>query len=162
MVDLQPTTIAAQLGLDSEGHVLGHALGEAMRTRISIRLSEPTGAFLVTDNANVLLVNEWRDQNGGKAFWLGPNKYMHIGPNAPPGNVHVTDITGGIAIFDISGPAWRDVFARGSSLDPDSDLFTQAKCAQMQFAGVKALVHSHAPDQFFVQVDRPFSEFLVI
>jgi heterotetrameric sarcosine oxidase gamma subunit len=89
-------------------------------------------------------------------LWLAPDRALQVGGSAPDG--FVSDITDGLAVFDIVGPRASDVVAMGCTLTPA--LLAPGRCAQTVFGGVKILIYAFG-DGFRLHVERPFAAFIL-
>lgn len=69
----------------------------------------------------------------------------------------VTELGHSRTILRVSGPAARDVLARGLPVDLDPNVFARGAFAQSGIHGVSALCHRSGPDQFDLIVPRNFA-----
>lgn len=107
-------------------------------------------------------------------FWLGPDEWLIV--TAQPQmaelleqlrratqGLHacVNDVSGGQVVVRLSGPAARDVLAKGSTLDLHPGTFDAGRCAQTGLAKAPALIGcvDSAP-AFDIVVRRSFAEYL--
>ena len=87
------------------------------------------------------------------ALWLGPDEWHIVTPpdaQAPlmdsleaafdGMHVAVTDVTGGQTVITISGPAARDVLAKGCPLDLHPKVFKPGDCAQTLLAKANVII----------------------
>lgn len=86
-------------------------------------------------------------------LWLAPDRALQVGGDAPAG--FVSDVTDGLAVFELSGPRASDVLAMGCAFD----LPPPGACAQTVFAGVKILVYRHG-DALRLHVERQLAAYL--
>jgi len=154
-------TIAAQIGMNR----LADKIPASLAGILSVELTQPSHAIIISQPNIALAANQVEDLSICKAFWLGPNRILAIsdqgqidadffGPDAI-----LSDITDGLALFHIRGPGWRAICARGSSIDPAGPVLEIGSCAQLLFAGLRALVHRTAADHMIIQIERPMADF---
>jgi sarcosine oxidase subunit gamma len=108
------------------------------------------------------------------ALWLGPDEWLVIAEDEAPealtsrlcsalGGLHaaVTDVSDARVVFRVSGPAARDLLAKGCSLDLHDRVFGPGACAQTLLARIPVLLHRTGPgDDLDVYVPRSFAEHL--
>lgn len=102
-------------------------------------------------------------------LWLGPDEWLVIAPPdsdgleeqlraaLPPGGA-VIDVSAQRTTFRLSGPAVRDVLARGCALDLHPRAFTGC-CAQTMVARTQAILVEEA-GEFLVLVRSSFAAYL--
>lgn len=130
---------------------VAEALGQALPT-------EPNTATLGTQDV----------------FWLGPDEWLIVTPRpriaelleqlyrATRGrHACVNDLSGGLVVVRLSGPAARDVLASGCALDLHAGTFDAGRCAQTGLAKAPVLIGcvDSAP-AFEIVVRRSFAEYL--
>jgi sarcosine oxidase subunit gamma len=107
-------------------------------------------------------------------FWLGPDEWLIVTARpqlaelleqlrrATQGrHACVNDISGGQVVVRLSGPAVRDVLARGCTLDLNADTFDAGRCAQTGLAKAPVLIGCvDAAPVFDIVVRRSFAEYL--
>jgi sarcosine oxidase subunit gamma len=107
-------------------------------------------------------------------LWLGPDEWLVVSgdetPEALTGRLRaaleglpaaVTDVSDARVVLRVSGPAARDLLAKGCSLDLHGRAFGPGACAQTLLARVPVLLHRPGPgDDLDVHVPRSFAEHL--
>jgi sarcosine oxidase subunit gamma len=96
------------------------------------------------------------------ALWTGPGAWLVVSGDdetealhdgfraiACAASVAVSDLSHGRAVVRISGPAARDVLAKGCSIDLHGRRFLVGDCAQTSLAGIAILIHAVADDPAF-------------
>lgn len=99
--------------------------------------------------------NSVQDRDGGIVLWLAPDRALQIGGTLPDG--FVSDVTDGLAVFELVGPRAEEILAMGSTLDPA--LLAPGSCAQTLFAGLRAVLYRR-DDALRCHVERPFAAYL--
>ena len=108
------------------------------------------------------------------ALWLGPDEWHIVTPPAAQTqlmesleaafdgmHVAVTDVSGGQTVITVSGPATRDVLAKGCPLDLHPAVFKPADCAQTLLAKANVTIRcvdGESPS-FELTVRRSFAEY---
>ncbi|BAV49617.1 hypothetical protein MesoLj113a_02870 [Mesorhizobium sp. 113-1-2] len=72
-----------------------------------------------------------------------------------PEGFAVTEISAGLQVFEVEGPALEAVIARGTTLDPRQP----SASAALSFAGIGAIVYRHE-SKLRIQVDRGLAAYL--
>jgi sarcosine oxidase subunit gamma len=67
------------------------------------------------------------------------------------------DVSSAWVRLEIVGPASRDLFAKGSSLDLDPAFFPTDACAVAPFAQMPAIIHRARDEQFHLFVGRSYA-----
>ena len=80
--------------------------------------------FITTTTGNLEFVEQWLE------WWL-------IGTGW---DVHITNMTGGLAALNLAGPKARDVLAKLTSCDLNTKAFSYMACKRTEVAGVPALL----------------------
>lgn len=80
--------------------------------------------FITTTTGNLDFVQQWLE------WWL-------IGTGW---DVHITNVTGGLAAVNLAGPKARDVLAKLTDCDLSTHAFSYMSCRQADVAGVEALL----------------------
>lgn len=149
MADLAHQSVATQLGA---GDPAAGAAG------LAVRLVDPGAIFLVT-GAEVA-PNERRG-DAPYWLWLAPDRALLIGAAAPPAGF-ASDVTDGLATFEIAGPRAAEIVAMGCTLDPHGPILAPGRCAQTTFAGVKAVLYAHGTrGTFRLHADRSLAAYLL-
>ncbi|MDP6346217.1 MAG: sarcosine oxidase subunit gamma family protein [Alphaproteobacteria bacterium] len=76
--------------------------------------------------------------------WVGPQRWWLIGPAVTldlGADGAVTDLSHGRAAIRLSGPALRDLLAKGCSLDFHPRAFRAGDCPQSAVAHIQCLIH---------------------
>lgn len=148
MADLVHLPLAAQLGA---GDPVASAPG------VTVRLVDPGRLFYVSPPPD-LAPNELRG-DGDRWLWLAPDRALCIGAIEPPAGF-VSDVTDGLASFEIAGPRAVDILAMASTLDPA--LLAPGRCAQTLFAGIKVVLYaSGSRDTLRLHAERSFAPYLL-
>ena len=108
------------------------------------------------------------------ALWLGPDEWLVVGaPDSQDKLVTalrealagmtaaVTDVSEGRTVLRLTGPAARDLLAKGCGLDLHPRTFRAGCCAQSRLA--KALIVLHQIDEapsYDVYIERSFADYL--
>jgi sarcosine oxidase subunit gamma len=118
--------------------------------------------------------NTTADGNGVTVFWLGPDEWLLVSACEDPapllarvrpalGGLHAAavDVSDASTVFRLSGPAARDVLAKGCGLDVHPRAFAPGTCAQTTLARASVILHrpGEASD-FDVYAPRSFAEHL--
>jgi heterotetrameric sarcosine oxidase gamma subunit len=149
MADLAQQTLAMQLGAaDPAAHAPG----------VTVRLVDPGPLFLVTGMA--IAPNERRG-DAPCALWLAPDRALLVGgATAPDG--FASDVTDGLATFEIAGPRAAEIVAMGCTLDPHGPALAPGRCAQTAFAGIRAVLYAQATRETFrLHVERSLAAWLL-
>lgn len=80
--------------------------------------------FITTTTGNIEFVEQWLE------WWLAGSGW----------DVHVTNVTGGLAAVNLAGPRARGVLAKLTDCDLSSKAFPYMSCRQAVVAGVEALL----------------------
>lgn len=142
--------------------------GDAGDVRFTSAVRDTLGAPLpVTPNTSA-------DGNGVTALWLGPDEWLLVSAreDLAPLLARVRQALGGLpaaavdvsdasTVFRLSGPAARDVLAKGCSLDVHPRAFAPGACAQTTLARVSVILHRvGAGSDFDVYAPRSVAEYL--
>jgi sarcosine oxidase subunit alpha len=87
------------------------------------RLSEDHW-FITTTTGNLDFVQQWLE------WWLAGSRW----------DVHVTNVTGGIASVNVAGPKARDTLKKLTDCDLETKAFPYMRCREARAAGVPALL----------------------
>jgi len=122
--------------------------GDAFNAAFSAAVKTATGADLPIVANTVTAADDLR------ILWLGPDEWWVVAPNekrvelidrlrrAFAGqHTAVTDVSESRTVIAISGPAARDVLARGISLDLHPRAFGPGQCAQTGMSKANVLLH---------------------
>ncbi len=80
--------------------------------------------FITTTTGNLDFVQQWLE------WWLVGSGW----------DVHVTNVTGGMASVNLAGPKARDVLRKVTDCDLDTKAFPYMRCRQAQVAGASAIL----------------------
>jgi sarcosine oxidase subunit gamma len=161
---------------DGAGIVLGES---AHRAIINIRGDANDGAFTgAVKNATgvdlPVVANTVAQAGDVRILWLGPNEWWVVGTDARRQSLidglrqafagqhtNVTDVSESRTVITMSGPASRDVLARGISLDLHPRAFGPGQCAQTSLSRANVLLHQtdNAPT-YEIYVLKSFSDYL--
>jgi sarcosine oxidase subunit gamma len=158
----------------------GVTLGEsAHRAIINIRGDANDGAFTsAVKNATgcdlPLVANTVAAAGDVRILWLGPNEWWVVGTDARRSGLidglrqaftgqhtNVTDVSESRTVITLSGPAARDVLARGMSNDLHPRAFGPGQCAQTSLSRTNVLLHQldNTPS-YEIYVLKSFSDYL--
>lgn len=150
----------AELAQQSVARQLGAADPAAEAPGVAVRLVDPGALFLVSPPPADLAPNTLR----GSVpcwLWLAPDRALLAGAAAAPEGF-VSDVSDGLACFEISGPRAAEIVAMGGTLDPLGEVLAPGRCAQTVFAGVKVLLHARdGRDHFRMYVERSLAAYLL-
>lgn len=143
--------------------------GEASDTGFLQAVEQAAGVSLPTTP------NTWTDAGGRRAVWLGPDEWLLVAPDDDADALEaavrkargddpwlaVTDVSHNSTVFTLSGPAARDVLAKGCPLDLHPRAFEANACAQTVLARTRALILLAEPRQpvFEVWVRNSFAQY---
>jgi heterotetrameric sarcosine oxidase gamma subunit len=153
MADLARSTVAEQIGADDPA---------AQADGLRVRLLAPASLAFVTPAPATLAPNV-RDGEDPYWLWLAPDRALLVGntePATPPEQAFVSDITDGIAVFEIAGPRATEIVAMSCPLDLRA--LAPGRCAQTVFAGVKVTLYAYGPEgSFRLHAERSLATFLL-
>jgi sarcosine oxidase subunit gamma len=162
----------------SEG--AGITLGEsAHRAIINIRGDAHDGAFTAAVKSATgcelpLVANTVAAAGDIRILWLGPNEWWVVGTDARRAGLidglrqafagqhtNVTDVSESRTVITLSGPAARDLLARGISNDLHPRAFGPGQCAQTSLSRANVLLHQldNTPS-YEIYVLKSFSDYL--
>ena len=151
----------------------------AHRTIVNIRGPASDAAFTsaVQGATGVALppaANTVSAAGGRQILWLGPNEWWVVGADARRAGLidglrqafagqhtNVTDVSESRTVITMSGPAVRDVLARGISNDLHPRAFGPGQCIQTSLSRANVLLHQtdNAPG-YDIYVLKSFSDYL--
>jgi sarcosine oxidase subunit gamma len=158
----------------------GITLGEsAHRAIINIRGDAQDGAFTAAvKNATgcelPVAANTVASAGDVRILWLGPNEWWVVGTDArrqglidglrqafAGQHTNVTDVSESRTVITLSGPAARDVLARGISNDLHPRVFGPGQCLQTSLSRTNVLLHQtdDAPS-YEIYVLKSFADYL--
>jgi heterotetrameric sarcosine oxidase gamma subunit len=125
---------------------------------LTVRVLDLRGQFYVTGGP-ALAPNSRADADPYR-MWLAPDRTLVVYETwrAQPEGAFVSDVTDGLAVFEIAGPRAAEIIAASTTLDAAA--FAPGSCAQTQFGGVKVVLYAYG-DGFRLHVERPFAAFLL-
>ncbi len=96
------------------------------------------------------------------SLWLSPDRSLVVceSTRVPPAGAFVSDVTDGLAVFQIAGPAAGEMIAMSTTLGHASAVLAPGRCAQTLFDGVKVVLYAHG-DGFRLHTERQFAAFLL-
>ena len=151
MVDLVHQSVAAQIGAADPA---------ASAPGVAIRVVDPGAVFLVSPPPADLVPNAVRG-DGPRWLWLAPDHALLVGAAAAPEGF-VSDLSDGLASFDIIGPRAAEIVAMGGTLDPHGDVLAPGHCAQTLFAGVKVVLYAQgSPHHFRLHAERSLAAYML-
>jgi|AraplaMF_Col_mMF_1032025.scaffolds.fasta_scaffold00132_53 sarcosine oxidase subunit gamma len=161
---------------DGAGIVLGES---AHRAIINIRGDANDNAFTsaVRNATGVdlpLAANTVAAAGDVRILWLGPNEWWVVGTDARRGGLldglrqglsdlhtNVTDVSESRTVITLSGPAARDVLARGLSNDLHPRAFGPGQCLQSSLSRTNVLLHqTDNTPSYDIYVLKSFSDYL--
>jgi sarcosine oxidase subunit gamma len=167
--------LANQKG-DGAGIVLGES---AHRAIINIRGDANDGAFTAAvRNATgcdlPVTANTVAAAGDVRILWLGPNEWWVVGTDARRAGLidglrqafagqhtNVTDVSESRTVITMSGPAARDVLARGLSNDLHPRAFGPGQCLQSSLSRTNVLLHqTDNTPSFDIYVLKSFADYL--
>jgi heterotetrameric sarcosine oxidase gamma subunit len=155
MADLARSSVAEQIGAGDPA---------AQAEALSVRLVTPASLALVS-SAPATLAPNTRAGDDPYWLWLAPDRALLVGntaPATPPDGAFVSDVTDGIAVFEIAGARAAEVLAMGGPLDPRGPALARGSCAQTVFAGVKVTLYAYGPEGTFrLHAERSLAAFLL-
>ena len=164
----------------TDGGSAGIVLGEsAHRAIINIRGDANDGPFgsAVRSATGVdlpLAANTVTAAGDVRILWLGPNEWWVVGTDVRRAGLidglrqafagqhtNVTDVSESRTVITMSGPASRDVLARGISNDLHQRAFGPGQCAQTSLSRTNVLLHQidNTPS-YDIYVLKSFSDYL--
>lgn len=122
--------------------------GDAASTAFTAAIKTATGADLPLEANTVSTAGDV------SVIWLGPDEWWVVGPDEKRAELAdllkrafagqhaaVTDVSESRTVISISGPASREVLARGISLDLHPRAFGPGQCAQTGMSKANVLLH---------------------
>ena len=138
MVELLRRSVGAQIGAGCDGN------------GVAVRVPDlPAQYYVPCDQAPNTMIG-----HDPYTLWLAPDRALQVGGAPPPG--FVSDMTDGLAVFELSGPRARDVIAMSTTLAPPEP----GACAQTLFGGVRVLIYPYGAT-FRIHVERQLAAFLL-
>jgi heterotetrameric sarcosine oxidase gamma subunit len=147
----------AELARQSGREQLGAGEPAASAHGVSVRLADIAAQHYVsgaTLAANTIAGSD------PYTLWLAPDRALLVGAIADIPAGFVSDMTDGLAVFDISGPRADEVIAMGCTLAPSGPALARGRCAQTVFGGVRVILYRRG-DGFRVHVERQLAAFLL-
>jgi sarcosine oxidase subunit gamma len=161
---------------DGAGIVIGES---AHRGIINIRGDANDGAFTSAVKSTTgcdlpLVANTVAAAGDVRILWLGPNEWWVVGTDARRAGLmeglrqafagqhtNVTDVSESRTVITLSGPAARDLLARGISNDLHPRAFGPGQCAQTSLSRTNVLLHQldNTPS-YEIYVLKSFSDYL--
>lgn len=128
----------------------------------------------------ILAGHELPSQVGGilsgpiRALCIGPGEWViawheypasglrqHIEPDLSRLGLVLVGLTDGLVVFEVRGPAARDVLSKGCGLDFHPRVFPAGRCARTRFAQIPVLIEClEQPSRFELYVARSYSGYL--
>lgn len=153
MAELLRTTIREQLGADDPA---------ISAPGLVIRVLDPAGQFYVTHGSAPLAPNRVTGTDPYLA-WLAPDRALLVAEAVPASEVgftFVSDVTDGLAVFEISGAQAPEIISGGCTLNPNGPELAPGACAQTVFGGVRVLIYVR-DGRFRLHVERQLAAFLL-
>jgi len=112
--------------------------------------------------------------NATYALWIAPERWLVVSDDAAAGSLattlaaavsarggFVSEITDGLAVFELSGPSARELLAMGCALDFDDASLAPGRSARALFAGVNAILYPHrSRDRYRLHVEHSLARHL--
>jgi len=136
---------------------LGAADPAASGPGVTVRLLDPAAQVLVS-GATI----ETGTLRGDDPYllWLAPDRSLLVGETAHPdvaGYAFASDVTDGLALFEIAGTRAGDMMAMGCTLAQAPEA---GRCVQTVFGGVRVVLYRHGAC-LRLHVERQFAAFLL-
>jgi sarcosine oxidase subunit gamma len=168
------------LAIQSTDGSTGITIGEiAHRAIINIRGDAMNSAFVAAVRSATgvdlpLVANTVTAAGDIRMLWLGPNEWWVVATDARRVELierlrqafnglhtNVTDVSESRTVISLSGPAARDVLARGISLDLHPRVFGPGQCAQTSMSKANVLLHQvdNTPG-YEIYILKSFSDYL--
>ena len=129
-----------------------------------VRVRDPAAQILVSGAGPELSPNQCFGSDP-YWLWLAPDRRLLIGDAARPAEPEggfVSDVTDGLAVFEVRGDHVADLIAMGCTLDANGPELAPGRCAQTVFATVKVLLYAHQGRGCIrLHVERQFARFLL-
>jgi heterotetrameric sarcosine oxidase gamma subunit len=130
---------------------------------VVVRLLDPAAQFYVTGGAP--LEANARDGDDPARVWLAPDRALWVAlarGYGAPGGAFVTDVTDGLALFELSGSRAIEMLAMGCTLDPRDAALAPGCAAQTVFAGVKLVLYARdTGGSWRLHVERSVAAYLL-
>lgn len=125
----------------------------------TVRLLDPAAQFYVTDSTSANTVRG----DDPYSLWLAPDRCLLVSEHArPPTEGFASDVTDGLALFEIAGPRAGEIISASCTLDPAGPDLAPGRCAQTMFGGVRVVLYAHGSDgRFRLHVERQLAAFLL-
>jgi heterotetrameric sarcosine oxidase gamma subunit len=150
-LSIERQSFAAQLGLVSPVAVNLPGL--------TVCVLDPVSQLLVS--GGLALVPNTVEGSDPCRIWLAPNRCLivaEVSPAPAPDAPFVSDVTDGLAMFEIAGPRAADIIAMGCTIDQNA--LAPGRAAQTVLAGVKAILYGQGA-AVRLHVERPLARFLL-
>jgi sarcosine oxidase, subunit gamma len=168
------------LASQSSGGQAGITLSEsAHRAIINIRGNANDGAFTAAVKSATgvdlpLAANTVATAGDVRILWLGPDEWWVVASDARRAGLldalrrdfagqhtNVTDVSESRTVITMTGPASRDVLARGISLDLHPRAFGPGQCAQTSLSRTNVLLHQTDNEPAYeIYVLKSFADYL--
>jgi sarcosine oxidase subunit gamma len=149
----------AELARSTVAEAIGAPDPVARAPGVDVRLADPGALFYVSEGAPDLAANT---VSGVSPYWLwlAPDRALLVGAAELPAGF-VSDVTDGLATFEIAGPHAADLVSMGCALDPAGEALLPGRCAQTVFAGAKIVLYRYgARESFRLHVERSLAAYL--
>ncbi len=149
MAELVRVSVREQLAADTAVSALG----------VTIRLLDLPAQYYVTP---MDLAPNTRLGTDPYWLWLAPDRALFVSDSsaAPPDADFVSDMTDGLAVFEIAGGRAASIVAMSCTLDPNGPALAPGSCAQTLFGGVKVLLYA-SDAKFRLHAERQFAAYLL-
>jgi heterotetrameric sarcosine oxidase gamma subunit len=154
MADLARRSVAEQLGIDRDPAVSG--LG------VAVCVLEPGRQMFVSGGYPDLAPNTLIGSDP-YTLWLAPNRVLTIFDDERcevPDGAFASDVTDGLALFELTGPRVPELLAIGCPLDLQGPDLALGRCAQSLLAGVKIILYRRG-EAIRLHVERPLARFVL-
>lgn len=118
------------------------------------------------------LANQFESAGERRVVWLGPNEYLLLCESGKEKALHdtltstiktshfaITDVSDSLCALSLSGPAVRDVLAKGCSLDLHPSQFGAGKCAQSLLAHAGIILVALSDGEFILICRTSFAPY---
>ena len=125
--------------------------GQELPLQVGAMLSGPTRVMCVGPR-EWLLVSQERD---------APALRECLEPNLTTEGLVLVEVTGGLAMLEVRGPATRELLTKGCGLDLHSRRFPAGRCARTRFAQIPLTIACvEEPSRFELYVGRSYAHYL--
>jgi heterotetrameric sarcosine oxidase gamma subunit len=153
MAELVRSTVREQLGANDPA---------ASAPGVTVRLLDPVAQSYLT-RAMADLAPNAMTTGDPYLLWLAADSALRVAEHARPADDatgFVSDISDGLAVFEIAGPRAADIICASCTLAPSGPELAPGRCAQTLFGGVRVILYVF-DGRFRVHVERQLAAFLL-